>query len=113
MVVTNIYCFHLPQPYLKTLVNNYIVGDRNLLTQHRKTRDMGFIGERTEFGHFGPVDFVDVESSEVLRLLRDDLAWETTVALVTKTCPFRAQFDDLLMRIRQSGIQQYWELRVC
>ncbi|XP_055633889.1 glutamate receptor-like, partial [Toxorhynchites rutilus septentrionalis] len=100
------------QPHLRTLVKNYLVGDRNFFTQHRRTRDMGFIGERTEFGHFGPVDFVDAESSKVLRLLKDDLAWETTAALVTKTCPFRGRFDEFLMRIRQSGIQYYWELRI-
>ncbi|XP_058817470.1 uncharacterized protein LOC131680777 [Topomyia yanbarensis] len=100
-----------PQPYMKKLVKNYRVVEEEYLYRHTKTHDLGFVGERTEFNHFVPSDFVDNEASTMLQLLKDDLYWETVVALVTKTSPFRQEFNNLLMQVKQSGIQHFWELR--
>ncbi|EAT48976.1 AAEL000066-PA [Aedes aegypti] len=100
-----------PQPYMKKLVNTYRVVNDEFMTQHSKTHDMGFAGERTEFRHFVPADFVDNEASTMLQLLKDDLYWESVVAIITKTCPFKQKFNDLIMQIKQSGIQNYWELQ--
>ncbi|XP_058823633.1 uncharacterized protein LOC131684627 [Topomyia yanbarensis] len=101
-----------PEPHLKTLLKNYRVVELEYLAKHRNTRDMGFVGERTEFGHFAPIDYVDEESSKMLRLLKDDLFWQSCTAAVPKTWPVREAFDNLLLNIKQSGIQHYWEIEV-
>ncbi|XP_038116678.1 uncharacterized protein LOC6050679 [Culex quinquefasciatus] len=98
------------EEYLKVIVNNYQVVEQETLVKNAKSGNFGFVGERTEFGHFVPVDYLDEESSQMLRLLKDDLSWETCVALVSKTCPFKPRLDELIMNIRQSGVQFYWEL---
>ncbi|XP_053691082.1 uncharacterized protein LOC128739611 [Sabethes cyaneus] len=101
-----------PEPHVKTLVSNYRVVDMDYLIQHRNTRDFGYVGERTEFGHFAPIDYLDAESSKMTRLLKDDLFWQSCTAAVTKTSPFKQSFDTMLMNIRQSGIQHFWEIQV-
>ncbi|XP_065072600.1 glutamate receptor-like [Ochlerotatus camptorhynchus] len=100
-----------PQPHMKKLVTAYRVVSEKFLDEHAKTHDMGFGGERTEFQHFVPADFVDSEASTMLQLLKDDLYWESVAAIVTKTCPFKQKFNDLIMQVKQSGIQKYWELQ--
>lgn len=102
----------LHQPYQQTLVKNYRVMDLEQLVQRAKTREFGFVGERTEFGHFGPTDFLDKETSRQKKLLANDILWQSCTAFVSKTCPFKSRLNDLIMNIRQSGIQYYWELRV-
>ncbi|XP_058823637.1 uncharacterized protein LOC131684630 isoform X2 [Topomyia yanbarensis] len=112
-VINWIYCIlESTEPHLITLGDNYRVLDTEHLMKHSKTRDMGFVGEFTEFGHFTPVDFLDAESASMLRILKDDLAWQSTTILMTKTCPFRQSFSDLVMNVRQSGIQHLIEYRV-
>lgn len=102
----------LHQPYQQTLVKNYRVMELEQLVQRAKTREFGFVGERTEFGHFGPTDFLDKETSRQKKLLANDILWQSCTAFVSKTCPFKSRLNDLIMNIRQSGIQYYWELRV-
>ncbi|XP_038116675.1 uncharacterized protein LOC6050674 [Culex quinquefasciatus] len=99
------------QPYVKTLVKNYLVVDEDYLVRHSKTHDLGYCGERTEFEHFVPAEFVDLEASSMLQLLKDDLYWETVAHLVTKTCPFKEPYNDMIMTVKQSGMQDFWELR--
>nr|XP_029718598.1 uncharacterized protein LOC115261320 [Aedes albopictus] len=100
-----------PQPYMKRLVSTYRVVDEEFITKHTKMHDMGFVGERTEYNHFVPEDFVDSEASTMLQLLKDDLYWASAAAIVTKTCPFRQKLNDFIMLVKQSGIQYYWELQ--
>ncbi|EDS44674.1 conserved hypothetical protein [Culex quinquefasciatus] len=97
------------QPHLQTLVENYRILDTEELIEHRTKRDLGYVGERSEFDHFSPVDFLDEESSLLLQLLKDDLFWQTCIAAITKTWPFKERLNDLIMRVDQSGIQYYWE----
>ncbi|XP_055543538.1 uncharacterized protein LOC129729084 [Wyeomyia smithii] len=100
------------QVHLKTILSNYRIVDTEYLVQHRNTRDFGYVGERSEFGHFSPIDYLDGESSQMTQLLKDDLFWQSCTAIVTKTCPFKQTFNDMLMIIRQSGIQYFWEIQV-
>ncbi|XP_062556994.1 uncharacterized protein LOC134221837 [Armigeres subalbatus] len=101
-----------PQAYVQKIVRHYKVVDDTYMVQHRNMRDIGYVAEKTEFGHVGPVDFLDVQSSDNYQLLKEDLAWQYCTAVVTKTCPFKHSFNNLLMNIRQSGIQYYWETTV-
>ncbi|XP_021707133.1 glutamate receptor [Aedes aegypti] len=98
-----------PQAHVQKLVRHYKVVDDNYMVQHRDMRDVGYIAEKTEFGHVSPVDFLDVQSADNYQLLKEDLAWQYCTAIVSKTCPFKHSFNELLMEIRQSGIQYYWE----
>lgn len=100
------------QAYVQKIVRQYKVVDDAYMVQHRNMRDIGYVAEKTEFGHVGPVDFLDVQSSDNYQLLKEDLAWQYCTAVVTKTCPFKHSFNDLLINIRQSGIQYYWETMV-
>ncbi|XP_055608597.1 glutamate receptor 3-like [Uranotaenia lowii] len=102
---------YAPQPHMKILVKNYRVEDMDHLIAHSKSHDLGYIGERTEACHFVPASFVDNEASTMLQLLKDDLYWESVVAIVTKTCPFRQAFNDFIMQVKQSGVQMFWEIR--
>ncbi|XP_052565955.1 uncharacterized protein LOC120417136 [Culex pipiens pallens] len=99
------------ESYLQTLVKNYRVEDLDHLKQLAKTRDFGFVGEHSEFGHFVPTEFLDEQTSSEKRLLSKDLLWQSCTAYVSKTFPFKSQLNDLIMDIRQSGVQHYWELR--
>nr|XP_029730976.1 glutamate receptor-like [Aedes albopictus] len=101
-----------PLAYVQKIVRQYKVVDDAFMVQHRNMRDIGYVAEKTEFGHVGPVDFLDVQSSDNYQLLKEDLAWQYCTAVVTKTCPFKHSFNDLLINIRQSGIQYYWETMV-
>lgn len=100
------------QPHVQTLVKNYRIVDEDYLVDHSKTHDVGFCVEQSEYGHFVPSSFVDVEASTMLQKLKDNLYWETVAALVTKTCPFKQPFNDLIMKVKQTGVQHYWELQV-
>lgn len=93
-------------------MKNYRVEDLDHLKQLAKTRDFGFVGEHSEFGHFVPTEFLDEETSRQKRLLSKDLLWQSCTAYVSKTCPFKSRLNDLIMEIRQSGVQHFWELRV-
>ncbi|XP_052565957.1 uncharacterized protein LOC128093403 [Culex pipiens pallens] len=99
------------QPHVQTLVKNYRIVDEDYLVDHSKTHDVGFCVEQSEYGHFVPSSFVDVEASTMLQKLKDNLYWETVAALVTKTCPFKQPFNDLIMKVKQTGVQHYWELQ--
>lgn len=103
---------HCTQAYLKTIVSNYQVVEPETLTRYAKFGNFGFVGERTEFGHFVPIDYLDEESSQMLRLLKSDLSWENCAAVVSKTSPIKPRLNDLIMNVRQSGVQFYWELMV-
>lgn len=93
-------------------MKNYRVEDLDHLKKLAKTRDFGFVGEHSEFGHFVPTEFLDEETSRQKRLLSKDLLWQSCTAYVSKTCPFKSRLNDLIMEIRQSGVQHFWELRV-
>ncbi|EAT48974.1 AAEL000089-PA [Aedes aegypti] len=101
-----------PQAYIQKIVRHFKVVDDEYMIQHRNIHDVGYIGERTQFGHFGPVDYLDVESSKHFQLLKEDLSYQYCVVILTKTCPFKQSFNDLMITIRQSGIQYFWETLV-
>ncbi|XP_055604893.1 uncharacterized protein LOC129753117 [Uranotaenia lowii] len=101
-----------PQPFLQKIVENYRLVDIDYMIDHRYALDIGYIGERTQFGNFGPIDFLDEGSASLMRLLKDDLFWQMCTAIVSKTWPLKHHFNKLVLAVKESGIQNYWELQV-
>ncbi|XP_055604894.1 uncharacterized protein LOC129753118 [Uranotaenia lowii] len=101
-----------PQPFLQKIVENYRLVDIDYMIDHRYALDIGYIGERTQFGHFGPIDFLDEGSASLMRLLKDDLFWQMCTAIVSKTWPLKHHFNKLVLAVKESGIQNYWELQI-
>lgn len=43
----------------------------------------------------------------------NDIYYEYALAVTHKTWALRPDLDALILRIAETGIQQYWELQVC
>lgn len=82
------------------------------MIRHRSIHDVGYVGEKTQFGHFVPIHYLDVESSRHFQLLKEDLSNQYCAVILTKTCPFKQTFNDLVIVVRQTGIQYFWETLV-
>ncbi|KAM7358164.1 ionotropic receptor 21a-like isoform 2-T2 [Cochliomyia hominivorax] len=74
-----------------------------------KTHNMAFILERLAFGHFGGGDFITPESLARLKLMRDEIFNQYTVALVPRLWPHLPLYNDLILMWHSSGLDKYWE----
>lgn len=77
-----------------------------------RTGKMAFSIERLPYGHFAIGEYVVEDAIENYQIMKEDIYWEYCLAMSVKTWPLLPQFDDLVLRVAQSGIQKYWELKV-
>jgi hypothetical protein len=97
------------QPVIVKLLENFRTYPKDVLEGHAKQRDMAYSIERLPYGHYAIGEYVAQDTAGEFQIMMEDIYWENCVAMSTKTWPLRELFDDLVLRIAQSGIQKYWE----
>ncbi|XP_053672186.1 uncharacterized protein LOC128722541 [Anopheles nili] len=99
------------QPELVTIRDNFLVRDSATMERYIKSHlNMGYASERLMYGSYPVEPFIDLNASRFLQPLKEDLMWEQTITACSKTWPLMELYDDLLLRVHQSGILRYWEI---
>lgn len=65
--------------------------------------------ERLHYGHFGYDVYIVADAIENYQILKEDIYWEHSAAVRSRTWPHSQQFDEFILRLAQSGIQRHWE----
>ncbi|XP_058125295.1 glutamate receptor-like [Anopheles ziemanni] len=98
------------QPEIVKLRNSYEVYDIQTISKFVHTRhDLGYIHERMQYGSFCLESFIDLYGSRHLQPLKQEVFWEISITACSKTWPMIALYDDLVLRVQQTGIFRYWE----
>ncbi|PSN57697.1 Ionotropic receptor 41a11 [Blattella germanica] len=96
-------------PDIQKVVKNWRFGDYDWLEAKTKTGDMSFALEKMLGGHFFIPPFIQEETMDFLRIMKEDLYSCTCVYVMRKGSPFMKSLNTLLMRARDAGLYYYWE----
>ncbi|KFB39240.1 AGAP008759-PA-like protein [Anopheles sinensis] len=98
------------QPDIIKLRNSYEVYDISTLAKFVHTRnDLGYIHERMQYGSFCLESFIDLYGSRHLQPLKQEVFFEISITACSKTWPMKGLYDDLVLRVQQTGIFRTWE----
>lgn len=97
---------------MRRLYENFEVRSKEELENRNTDGHFGFAVERLSYGYFGYGDFIKPKSLEVLRLMKEDIYFENCVAVCKRNWYLLTKFDDLVLRLAQSGIQKYWLMKL-
>nr|AID61276.1 ionotropic receptor [Calliphora stygia] len=94
------------------LYNFFIYNDDELEVLATTRSDMGFTVERLPFGHFAIGDYLSSQTIEHLKIMKEDLYFQYTVAFVKRCWPLLDRFDHLIYWWHSAGLDKYWEWRI-
>ncbi|KNC26738.1 hypothetical protein FF38_11380 [Lucilia cuprina] len=94
------------------LQNFFIYNDDELEVLARTRSDMGFTVERLPFGHYAIGDYLSSQTIEHLKIMKEDLYFQYTVAFVKRNWPLLDRFDHLIYWWHSAGLDKYWEWRI-
>lgn len=69
---------------------------------------MNFAVERLPYDYFAFGDYIQLDTMDELRVMKEDIYFEYAVMAVQNGWYLKGQLDDLVLVIQQSGIQKYW-----
>lgn len=93
---------------MKTLVGNFDVRTEDQLMAVNDRQDLGLPVERLPYGYFAVGEYIQRRTLNVLQLMKEDIYYENCVGISARTWYLLELFNDLILRIAQSGIQRYW-----
>ncbi|KAG4071256.1 hypothetical protein HA402_003960 [Bradysia odoriphaga] len=99
-------------PPHKKYVDKYTVRsipDLLKLVQRHRTAVML---ETMQYGTLTYQPFIDEPSSEYYMLMKQQVYWQGTIIMSSKTWPFMEQLNRIVFMQQESGIKYYWELTV-
>lgn len=79
------------------------------LVQQHKTAVML---ETMQYGTLTYQEFIDKPSSKYYMLMRQQVYWQGTIIMASKTWPYMEQLNRIIFMQQQSGINYYWEQAV-
>uniref|UniRef100_A0A1A9WGK9 Ionotropic glutamate receptor C-terminal domain-containing protein n=1 Tax=Glossina brevipalpis TaxID=37001 RepID=A0A1A9WGK9_9MUSC len=95
------------------IMKNFHLYNDEQIAEISKTRsDMGFTLERLPFGHYAIGDYLSSKSIENLKIMKEDLYFQYTVAFTKRLWPMLDRFDQLIYNWHSAGLDTYWELRI-
>lgn len=68
--------------------------------------------EHLSSGSFAIGEYIDVEAMDYLQLMHNDIYYEYSLAMTSKTWTLKDELDTMIGRVVQSGIQSMWEWQV-
>ncbi|KAI9583235.1 hypothetical protein GQX74_012452 [Glossina fuscipes] len=92
--------------------NFHLYNDEQIAEMSQNRLDMGFTLERLPFGHYAIGDYLSSKSIENLRIMKEDLYFQYTVAFTKRLWPMLDRFDQLIYNWHSAGLDIYWELRI-
>ncbi|XP_037028978.1 uncharacterized protein LOC119069082 isoform X2 [Bradysia coprophila] len=98
-----------PDPIVEYLFNSFELISTEALGTRPYSDDFCYPLETLQYGHFAIGDFLTVEKTSFLRLIRDDFYWGHVVAYQYKTWPLKNLYDMHVLYVVQSGLFKYWE----
>lgn len=99
-------------PITMTVRDNFEVHPKERLAELSTQGTFGFAIEHLDYGYFAFGDYLTPKSLQMLRPMREDIMYGPIVAGFVRSWYLKDEFDELLMRISQSGIQSYWLLDI-
>ncbi|KAM7344265.1 ionotropic receptor 41a [Cochliomyia hominivorax] len=98
---------------MNEILKNFNIYNDDKLELLATTRsDMGFTVERLPFGHYAIGDYLSSESIDHLKIMKEDLYFQYTVAFVRRCWPLLDRFDQMVYWWHSAGLDKYWEWRV-
>lgn len=94
------------------LLATFVTPTKEVLEQRAIKQDLSFSIERLPYGHYAIGEYITEDTVHNYQTLQNDIYYEMCVAMSMKTWPLLGQLDDLILKITESGIQQYVELDV-
>lgn len=85
---------------------------KEVLEMRAVKQDFSFSIERLPYGHYAIGEYITEDTVNNYQTLQNDIYYEMCVAMSTKTWPMLSHLDDLILKITESGIQQFVELDV-
>lgn len=79
------------------------------LVQKRQT---AVLLETMQYGTLSYQPIIDKPSSKDYMLMKQEVYWQDTVIMASKTWPFMEQLNRIVFMQMESGIKYYWELTV-
>ncbi|CAO1317675.1 unnamed protein product [Diamesa serratosioi] len=100
------------QPVILELLSKFRTYSKEVLEERSAARDMSFSIERLPYGHYAIGEYITEKSVNDYQTMINDIYYEYCLAMATKTWPLMTKLDDLILRIAESGVQQFVELDV-
>lgn len=94
------------------LLDKFRTPTKEVLEQRAVKQDLSFSIERLPYGHYAVGEYITEDTVNNYHIMLNDIYYELCVAMSTKTWPLMTYLDDLIIKILESGIQQYVELDV-
>lgn len=101
-----------PDPVLHSLTHSFYVGTEQELDKRTRTRDMAFVVERLQAGHFALPPYITESAMEYLRLMKEDIFWGHCVFMVRKGTPHMEKFNEVVNYLKEAGVTLHWEAQV-
>ncbi len=76
-----------------------------LVQQHRTAVML----ETMQYGTLTYQEFIDKPSSKYYMLMNQQVYWQGTIIMASKTWPFMEQLNRIVFMQQESGINYYWE----
>lgn len=99
-------------PVLQTVRENFEVLSQDTLEKLNRQGTMGYAIERLDFGYFAFGEYISAHTLQVMRPMRQNIINGSVVAAIVRSWYLKDEFDEFILRIQQSGIQNYWLLDV-
>ncbi|ALC48029.1 Ir76a, partial [Drosophila busckii] len=100
------------EPVLQGIVEHYRVYDAEEIATMSRTKQMGFVAERMQFGHLGNVDILPEDALPRLKLMVDDLFFVFSVAYVPRLWPYLEDHTAFVLDWHSYGFDKYWEWKI-
>ncbi|PSN47912.1 Ionotropic receptor 41a8 [Blattella germanica] len=96
-------------PILDHLNENFRVLDEEELAVRALRGDMGFVMEVLSGGSCCFSSHLTPRAMAKLRIMREPLYWSHIIFIFRKSSPYIEKFNNLVYKMRESGIMYYWE----
>lgn len=98
------------EPIMMKLVDNFEVHPMAKLPDVGRLGTVGLVIEHLDYQFFGYNAYVTPETMQKMRPMRGDVMYGPVAAATARNWYLKDELDEFILRVAQSGIQNYWLL---
>lgn len=92
--------------------DNFEVRTRDAMEAVNYDGNFGYALEQFDYGFFAFADYIAPRTLEKMRLMRNAIIYGQDAAAIVRSWYMKDEFDNMILRVVESGIQSYWLLDV-
>ncbi|KAJ9599191.1 hypothetical protein L9F63_010322, partial [Diploptera punctata] len=96
-------------PKMQKVARNNIVENEEYFEKIIPSGEMGFVVEKMQNGHFAMAPFINEQTMQKLRLMKDTYVEGPCAFALRKGSPYMNIINPILRKLRDAGLVLYWE----